>query len=163
MIEGTIEQEMLWIAINSYARACGGNPDAKVFGNSARFEAVVEIETIIQDGLDRSKKAGALQLGEALGKDVISKLRGFKIESVGVVIDEDPESDATPEEANEARFARIERTVSSMVDALSTLQRNVIRAAEIIGMISVELEGVKDRLSAPDAPKPEPSTEGEQS
>lgn len=40
----------LWVAINAYARACGGDTsEANCVGNFARMQAVVDIERLIDD------------------------------------------------------------------------------------------------------------------
>lgn len=41
----------LWDAINEYVVACGGRPDARVYGNSRRQLAVVEVERVVSDAL----------------------------------------------------------------------------------------------------------------
>jgi hypothetical protein len=38
----------LWAAINDYVVACGGDPAARVYGNVARMDAVVQVETWVE-------------------------------------------------------------------------------------------------------------------
>ena len=37
----------LWDAINEYAEACGATPGARIYGNTKRQRAVVEIEALV--------------------------------------------------------------------------------------------------------------------
>ena len=42
-----VNRVALWEAINSYARACGGDPSKHVYGNAHRMEAVCRVERVV--------------------------------------------------------------------------------------------------------------------
>jgi hypothetical protein len=52
-------QVPLWDAINRYVVACGGDPAKHVYGNTARMNAVVEVNGVVRDAV------GAADRGEA--------------------------------------------------------------------------------------------------
>jgi len=39
----------LWEAIQKYVRACGGDPEKHVYGNTGRMDSVTEIEQLVYE------------------------------------------------------------------------------------------------------------------
>jgi hypothetical protein len=49
----------LWDAINEYAEACGATPGARIYGNTKRQRAVVEIEALVYPPNESSSPTAA--------------------------------------------------------------------------------------------------------
>lgn len=55
------QKNQLWDAIQRFAVSCGGDPSGRVHGNTARQQAVADIEAVIRAG-EASEVAAALEL-----------------------------------------------------------------------------------------------------